>query len=260
MEKICYDFGNCKYLIACDSFLGTRDEQQDSYCINANNNSVVAAVCDGMGGLSSGQMASDIATKKFSELFKVKLESTGFPAFFETAMDLLDEAVNTFGKQNTEAKKAGTTIVAIGIEGNKLYWLSCGDSRLYIVRNGEIVQVTTDHNYGAELDLLIERHKITREQYAKESPQREALMSFIGMGGIEIYDLNTQPFLLQNEDVLLLVSDGLYRRVSSNQILNIINNFGDPGDIVVNLLELASQDKKSTQDNTTIVAVKYKIN
>lgn len=260
MDKICYDYGNCKYLIACDSFLGTRDEQQDSYCINANASSVIAAVCDGMGGLSSGQMASYIATKKLSELFKIKLENTEFPVFFETAMDLLDEAVNTFGKQNNETKKAGTTIVAVGIEANKLYWLSCGDSRLYIVRNGEIVQVTTDHNYGAELDLLIENNKITHEQYVKENSQREALMSFIGMGGIEIYDLNTQPFLLQNNDLLLLVSDGLYRRVSSNQMRSVVINHDDPGDVVKELLELASKDKKSSQDNTTIVAVKYKIN
>ena len=259
MQKICYEFDNYTCQIAYESFLGTREEQQDSYYINANTSSILAVVCDGMGGLNNGKIASNIATYRIGELFKQKNENDDFPKFFEDASDLLDEAVSNYSKNNCGNARSGTTIVAAGIEYRKLYWMSCGDSRMYIVREKELVQITHDHNYKLELDSLYSDSKISKDQYNKGLCHGEALISYIGMGGIELIDINQRPVTLCNDDIILLASDGMYKCLSEAEISEIIHdNMSDVGVLTEKLLANAIKNAAGgSQDNTTIIAVKY---
>lgn len=258
MQSATYCLGTSQYEIACESALGTRAEQQDSYYINQNDHSVLAIVCDGMGGLSNGQRASLIAACQLGNLHKLKSSAVPFPDFFLNASDVLDETIHAFS--NVDGERAGTTLVAVALQGNFLYWLSCGDSRLYIIRKKEIVQVTRDHNYKLTMDELLRQGKITATKYEQDLCRSEALISYIGMGGIELLDRNEEPLILQDSDLLLLMSDGLYRCISDQDMLCAATKGEHVGAIVAQLLELAERNALGIQDNTTIVAVRYRRN
>jgi len=258
MNCVTYNFDMHQYILAWSSELGTREEQQDSYYINRNDDSLLAVVCDGMGGLSNGRTASTIATQKIGELFKKKEINESFPSFFIASSDLLDEAVCAYSKRNDNGEKSGTTIAAVAIQSDKLYWFSCGDSRIYIVRNGEIAQITQDHNYQAQLDVMLEQGEITKNQYMKESSRGDALISYIGMGGVEKIDINTVPFILKKDDLIILMTDGLYKSIDNEDLANITKTAANVEILVNQLSQKASELSHGVQDNTTIIVIKYR--
>lgn len=257
MNCVTYKFDTHQCVLAWSSDLGTRTEQQDSYYINHNEDSVLAVVCDGMGGLSNGRAASAIAIQKIGELFKKKSNNEPFPSFFIASSDLLDEAVCAYSKKLKNKERAGTTIAAVAIQSNCLYWFSCGDSRIYIVRNGEIAQITQDHNYQSQLDILYAQGEISKDQYLSESSCGDALISYIGMGGIEQIDINKSPFPLKKDDLIILATDGLYRSIDCNIITDLIKKSESIENLVAQLSQTAHELSHGVQDNTTIIVIKY---
>ncbi len=255
MNKVTYKFNDFQCDIAWISELGSRDEQQDSYYINHNDDSVLAVVCDGMGGLNDGGAASTIVTLKIGELYKKKSGAEAFPDFFTTASDILDEAVNIFNKQADSRSRSGTTIVASAIQNRNLYWFSCGDSRMYIIRDGEIAQITQDHNYQSRLKDMLANKELTKNQYVYESSRGDALISYIGMGGIDLIDINTSPFKLQSKDIIILASDGLYKALTDEMILDIVRKNSEVSKIRDILVKKAKEMCKNVQDNTTIIVI-----
>lgn len=258
MNCVTYSIDMHQYILAWSSEPGTREEQQDSYYIHHREGSILAVVCDGMGGLRNGRTASMIATRKMGELFRNKDVNESFPSFFMASSDLLDEAVCAYRKKNDNGEKSGTTIAAVAIQGDKLYWFSCGDSRIYIVRNGELAQITQDHNYQAQLDVMLEQGEITVNQYETESTRGDALVSYIGMGGVEKIDINHTPLMLKKDDRILLVTDGLYKAIDVGNLSKIIKTDASVDNLVNQLSKKASEFSHGVQDNTTIIAIQYR--
>ena len=155
-----------KYRIGVCSFIGDREEQQDYACICTDNNSLLAVVCDGMGGCSNGKAASAAVVKTMYDCYKAYTSSqVDQPAHFLRAAA---SQGNKLVAQILDGKVGGTTIVAAMIQNGQLYWFSAGDSRLYIYRAGALLQVTRDHNYRLRLDELKKMDKISDMQYEKE--------------------------------------------------------------------------------------------
>jgi serine/threonine protein phosphatase PrpC len=231
------------FRIAEKSILGTRDEQQDGSFVHCAENRAFAVVCDGMGGLGYGSAASAVAVARLKELYAEKTSTEAWPVFFLRAVDILDECVAALRDARGEKCNAGTTLVAAAIEDNALTWLSVGDSRLYILRGGEIVRATRDHNYFLMAQTTDRR-------------KGEVLISFIGMGGVELMDINETPFRLLPGDILLLTTDGLTKALSDNDILTILS--GQPlAQALDILIEQATKQATRFQDNTTCVAIQY---
>ena len=122
----------------------------------------------------------------------------------------MDQAVNNLKNEDGRPLNGGTTVVAVVIENNKMYFLSVGDSKIYILRDNEILAVNREHNYRLSLDEKLKKGQITKEQYIAEEDQAEALISYLGMGNVSLMDINNEPFILQENDIVLLCSDGLY--------------------------------------------------
>ena len=238
-----------KYYVSEESSIGTREEQQDSYYSCVSESSMLAVVCDGMGGTAGGGAASKIAVSKLKELYKIKSANENVPGFFLRTIDILDESIVNFQKKSFETREAGTTIVAAIIEKNNLYWLSVGDSRLYIIRGNEIVQATRDHNFALSMEQLTE----TERQEGLNEPARhnfDALISFIGVSGVKIYDINETAFSLQYGDKILLTTDGLTKILTNNEIFSILQNSS-----LETLIKIATQKATGSQDNTTCILI-----
>lgn len=244
---------------------GNRQYQQDAVYVSpgkklaANKRTrILAVVCDGMGGMADGGKASQTAIQMMVQGFKQieKLPSVDIPAFFRQGIRAIDQTIYNFPKE--DGKGSGTTMVAVVAEDNKLYWASVGDSRIYIIRGSQMQQVTRDHNYWLRLQEMVANGQITRED-AMNRRQKEALISFLGIGNVNLMDVNTQPFEMQYGDVVMLCSDGITKTLSDDQIHSIISSeIVSMEDKAKTLVNAAITGNTHSQDNTSVAILQYR--
>lgn len=249
-----------KIEIGTSSIIGTRHSQEDTIFGYGSGKEAIALVCDGMGGLSGGEIASKAAAESLIDAWFGRKEIVDIPEFLEEEALKADERVFQQKNDKGERLRAGTTIVAAIIRGNELYWLSVGDSKIYIIRGEEILSVCREHNYRLTLDRQLEQGELTPEEYAAEEYRAEALISYLGMGNVSLMDLNRQPFCLENGDIVLLSSDGLYRSLAEEEILCLVKEFGGNMQETADVLTSAALgNKQSGQDNTSVVLMRYSL-
>lgn len=251
--------------LGLESNIGKRKVQQDTAiaATNVNEDDVdihktIAVLCDGMGGMTGGEIASNLCVNQvYNDFYSDDVEYETYNQFLTQEIDMADKKVSSLTDDEGNKLNAGTTMVAIIIEENKLYWASVGDSRLYIIRDNQILQATTDHNYLAQLMKMVESGKLTLEE-ALADREKEALTSFIGLNGIRYIDANKKPFELVSGDCLVMCSDGLYRSISDEDIKNIVLGCEDDMSGAARyLVEEALNKQMKNQDNVTVVTVKY---
>lgn len=243
---------------------GNRQYQQDAAYVTeskilASNRKtrVLAVVCDGMGGMTDGGRASQTAKEMMVRGFQKveKYPQLDIPAFFQQGIQAIDRTIYEFPK--IDGRGSGTTMVACIAEDHKLYWASVGDSRIYIIRGRQMQQVTRDHNYWLRLQEMIRQGRIT-EQEAMAERQKEALISFLGIGNVSLMDINTVPFEMQYGDVVMLCSDGITKTLPDSQIQQIIlDDRVKPNQKAEALVEAATHVNSHSQDNTSVALIHY---
>lgn len=244
------------YAVATRTEIGRRPSQQDRVLICGENGELFAFLCDGMGGTAQGEMASqrtaDILCELFSDSDTHEMALKQPTAFLKLALTKSDEAV----RRDASLNKSGTTLTALLLIGRRLYWSSVGDSRLYIMRGDEIVQATRDHNYRLYLDELMRQKRISRERYEAELPQGRALISFIGIGNLPVFDLTQTPFPVFPDDILLLTSDGLTGLLSELDIQSVLRSGGTLEQRADRLMQKAlTRGQGMPMDNTTFALI-----
>lgn len=242
------------------SIMGTRDHQQDYAGIIGKKKGLAGIICDGMGGLKGGEVASSISVKAFLSDYIDMTEGEAVSDFLVREADKMDEAVFQLSDSQGNNLKAGSTVVSVIIEDVNLYWLSVGDSRIYILRNNSILQITTDHNYRMHLNGLLKKGEISEERYEAEvsGKQAEALVSHLGMGGLKYIDRNSKPFPLEPDDVILLCSDGLYKSLDDHQIMALLTDNKISSRVSARrLADMALTQAVRGQDNTTVIVIHY---
>ncbi len=242
----------CSFAVRSD--IGGREQQQDRAYLCIHEDGVFAVVCDGMGGMMDGAAASDIALSSMRQAYVDCHSENGIdvPAFLYQAMVSADKAVLTGMTHGL----GGTTLVAVIIQGNQMYWASVGDSRLYIIRSGKILQATRDHNYQLRLDEMLKRTEITPDLYQKEMAKGEALLSYIGKGNLFLYDLTQAPFALQHGDKIMLATDGLFKVLSNEDLRSAIMSDISTNQRADSLMQLIlNKGNRDSQDNTTFILI-----
>lgn len=236
--------------------IGTRQYQQDSLYLSDNKDGFMYAVlCDGMGGMDEGDKVSADVVAWFVRCLEKLPPETDIPQFFVREIRRVNDFVlEEYGKR---AVLAGTTFTCVVIRKNHLYWASVGDSRIYIIRGNEIVQMTRDHNYAMKLEQMVQDGSLTREE-AEKNPQKEALISYIGAPFIEIMDVSKGPFSLQEGDVVLSCSDGLTKSLGDEDILQIVKMYGGSIQKAAHMLtSLAFDTGDGEKDNTSVILIRY---
>lgn len=244
--------------------VGNRNYQQDALYVTpskilASNKKtrVLALVCDGMGGMADGGRASRTAIQMMVQGFQrvEKDPVLNIPLFFQQGIRAADHVISGFPKEN--GRGSGTTMAACIVEDNRLYWASVGDSRIYIIRGHQMQQVTRDHNYGMRLEEKAAAGEITPEE-ARTNRNREALISYLGMGNVTLMDINTEPFEMQYGDMVMLCSDGITKTLPDAQIKEIIlADAVKPEQKAKALVEAATHANSHSQDNTSVVLIHF---
>lgn len=248
--------------VGISSVIGMRKEQQDTvkadddYAI-MENGKFIAVLCDGMGGLTGGKQASEVCATHIQDSFHAEDCEENIQGFYRRVIVESDYKVTQLRNEDGQPLGAGSTMVSVIIKGGELHWASVGDSHIYLIRGNQIRCITRDHNYLMLLQEKVKNGEMTQHE-AETHPKREALISYVGMGGVKYLDLNVAPFKLMEGDYIVLCSDGLYRTVSEDDIKNITYGIGEAQDVAECLTEYAMRAHNTNQDNTSAIVIQYK--
>jgi protein phosphatase len=242
--------------------IGAREEQQDSFCFSASDDpavieryGVLAVLADGMGGLEMGREAGQLAVQTMLNEYTGKSAGESVSKALERALHKANKEVYELAVRNELEWSVGTTLVAAVILEGKLYWISAGDSRIYLYRGGLLIALTRDHIYANRLYERVKAGQMTREE-AESHPERNLLTSYLGIPEIDEIDANRAPFGLQAGDWVLLCSDGLYDDLSEQLLEEAVRL--PPQQAAEFILQRVMEQQRPFQDNATIAILKYK--
>lgn len=230
-------------ILCAASIQGCRDRQEDYYICRQKDGRTIAVVCDGMGGMRRGDIASRFAAKRMAEeLEKVKFTENMY-SFWKNGLERLDDEVFGLRSEDGSRLKAGTTMVAVMLQEDKLHWFSVGDSRFFFMREHKLHCVTREHNYAM----------LSEENLCDE--KKEQLISYLGMGAAELFDGSNTSFITRRGDRLLLCTDGLSRTLKQEEIADILDSDKASEAICDDFWEALVAKKQEKQDNATWVVI-----
>jgi PPM family protein phosphatase len=213
----------------------------------ANEDSLLArsplfVVADGMGGAQAGEVASKIAVDAFED----GLGDTSTPEQSLASRALAANArIHELSHSNDEHAGMGTTLTAVYVAAQEIAIAHVGDSRAYCLRDGELIQLTSDHSL---VDELVRQGKITPQQ-AVDHPQRSVITR--ALGPEPAVEIDTCSYRARAGDVYLLCSDGLTTMLSEQRVAEILRSHARLRDAGEALITAANQ--AGGRDNITVV-------
>ncbi len=255
------DFGS---LFGLSKNIGKREYQQDSigtseeisYKDTFVGKNFMAVLCDGMGGLNGGERASELCVNGMLEAFKYKDERISPQEFYRDAIIDLDDQVWSLKDANGNQLGAGSTLISVIVKDGSLFYASVGDSRIYRIRNNVITTLNEEHNYYQDLLEQVRKGNITQAE-ADNDPHREALTSYMGIGGVDRMDIG--EYRLEISDIIVLCSGGLYRALEDGEIqMHASSKTDDMQETASRLVNKAIARDFPNQDNISAIVLKYK--
>ena len=236
--------------------VGRRDYQQDSFGQTAvlRNTGILAVLADGMGGLSGGERVSQKIVME-ALTFGSTLQANQVPTALPGMVAGINHAVNQMlGPKGLYT--SGSTVVSALITGNALRWISVGDSRIYLYRDGQLSQLSRDHDLLQDwMPDILEGKRSMAE--ALRDPNGRKLTSFIGMGELRHVDYNRTPIPLLPGDRVLLMSDGVYGTVSDAEMAAILRDCGSVQLAASHIGQRIMGAALPYQDNYTLIVLGY---
>lgn len=213
----------------------------------------LAIIADGMGGHNAGEIASCLAVETILECFS---KAEGGEDHSQYPVDLIERSIETsnyilfdLAESNEAYKGMGTTLVLAFFYGGKVYLGHVGDSRGYLIRKGQVTQLTKDHSLVQE---LLDNGTITSEEVEKH-PQKNIITRALGTEST--IDVDYHEISLETGDIILLCTDGLILHVDLQQNIELLESSSSMEELAPKLVELALDD--GGLDNITVVAIKY---
>jgi PPM family protein phosphatase len=230
---------------------GGREKNEDrmGYCYTRDAG--LFALADGMGGHPEGEVASQLALQTLAAAFQREAK----PTLKDPLRFLLDSTMAghhqllRYATDKSLIDTPRTTIVGCVLQGNAAYWAHCGDSRLYLVRQGQLIARTRDHSYTELQEALSQVVPIDARF------NRSVLFTCLGSPGKPVVD-TAGPLQLQSGDRLLLCSDGLWSSVPDTEIVNTLAA-RQISDAVPELVEQALRRGGAKSDNVTVLSVEW---
>jgi len=227
---------------------GGRERNEDRMGYAYTRESGLFVLADGMGGHPEGAMAAQLALQTFSAYFQKAANPTvkEVPEFLSSALMAAHHQIIRYAAEKGMLDTPRTTLVAAIMERGHVHWVHCGDSRLYIVRKGQLLTRTRDHSYMEQQAHL---------GRSTNHINRNILFTCLGSPAKPVFDLSG-PLLLEHGDRVLLCSDGLWGTVSDAEIVEHLA--AAPLDRAVpELVEMALQRGGARCDNVTVLAMEW---
>jgi serine/threonine protein phosphatase PrpC len=212
-------------------------------------------VADGMGGAAAGELASamaaDLIYRHMSTAWARDETATAarFAFRMKEAVELANTQIYTYAREHPEVRGMGTTVTAAGVLGNNLYLTQIGDSRAYLVRGAEAIQLTKDQSL---MQRLVDAGELTEDE-AEQSERRNIILQALGPDPRVKVDLTYQS--IRRGDTLILCSDGLSGLVRREEFASLARKHRDPAALCAALIDLANS--RGGPDNITVVTARF---
>ena len=236
-----------------------RTNNEDNFGYDARYG--IFVVCDGMGGAAAGEVASKTSVDTVLKYFRDAARSHRYPVIGQTfegvseranalasAIQLANSNVHEMGAKNNSQRGMGSTIVAVLAKGNFFSIGHVGDSRIYLIRQGNIQQLTNDHSLVME---QVRRGLITREQAERSEMQNIIIRA---LGSEDSVKPDVDDMIALPGDILLLASDGLTKHVKDDWMLGIVQEAPTLDQACADLIDAAKAH--GGDDNITCVLLK----
>lgn len=230
-----------------------RENNQDAYATGELPGGVAwAVVCDGMGGVAGGNVASTTAVKIIAEQIAIGYRPTmrgqSVHNLLESAIHAANISVYDLAQANEQLTGMGTTVVCVLVLDSVAYIAHAGDSRAYALKDGILTQLTKDHSLVQE---MVETGKITQTE-AKVHPNKNLITRALGVH--EEIRVDFDEKVLDENTVLVLCTDGLSNYVEDKDICDIVKNCSY-NEMADNLVQRALDNGGG--DNVTVVTLSY---
>nr|WP_116603991.1 PP2C family serine/threonine-protein phosphatase [uncultured Albidiferax sp.] len=229
---------------------GGREKNEDrmGYCYTRGSGLFLLA--DGMGGHPQGEIAAQVALQTMSALYQKQarplLAQVG--AFLGSALLAAHDQILRYAGKQGMLDTPRTTLVATVVQGSSATWVHCGDSRLYVVRDGVLLTRTRDHSYA-------EQHRAEGGPQLGNNINRNVLYTCLGSPVKPAFEVGG-PIVLHQGDKIMLCSDGLWDSLSDDEIVKGLSS-GPVSQAVPDLVEQALRVAGARSDNVTVMALEW---
>ena len=223
-----------------------KNEDRMGYCYTRESGWFVLA--DGMGGHPDGEIAAQLALQTISAMYQKEARPLirDTTEFLSLALMAAHHQIVRYASEKGMLDTPRTTVVAAILQGTGATWVHCGDSRLYVVRDAELLTRTRDHSYLEQQNAGVTRI----------SPvNRNILFTCLGSPAKPVFDI-AGPITLQEGDKLMLCSDGLWGSLTDSEIVRRMAG-KSVSDCVPDLVEQALRVGGAHSDNVTVLAMEW---
>ena len=242
-----------RFTIFQDSRQGDRKGNEDRVGYSYSRDVLLMTIADGMGGHADGEVAAEIAvteiTRRFQQEARNKLRKPS--EFLVSAILSAHRAIVSHAVAHNLLECPRTTIVACIVQNGSAYWAHAGDSRLYVLRRGNLVGFTQDHS---RVQLMIDAGEITEEMAARH-PERNKIFSCLG-GVVPPQIASGRELPLEAGDTIILSTDGFWSQIPAN-ILGSMLRKQTLVELLPGLLAEAQRRARGESDNLSVVAMTW---
>lgn len=243
-----------RFSIYQESKRGGRKVNQDRMGYAYTKGALVMVLCDGMGGHLYGEVAAQIALETIGQMFQQQAKpSLPDPRqFLEDSMMAAHIEIHRYRAGRGLPESPRTTCVTAVFQDNQAWWAHAGDSRLYWLRDGKILQITRDHS---QLEAMIADGLIDKNDPLEDMPDRNRLFNCLGAPAMPMIEL-ADPVKIRSGDHFLLCSDGLWGALDDNTIAHSFRNTNIMR-VVPELINHALLKAGSSSDNVTAIGMTW---
>lgn len=228
---------------------GNREINEDSVGVFHREDGTCFVLCDGLGGHGMGDIASQLVTQVFGNLFK---GCTDYESFLEKAFTAAQGILSAKQIETASVKKMKTTATAVVTDRKKVYIGHIGDSRVYTFRKNKVKCRTLDHSIP---QMLVMSKEIT-EKEIRNHPERNMLLKVLGVDSDKrMFELQ-KPCALKKCQAFLLCSDGFWELIEEEQMCSLLKDSGSPDEWLNRMLDVVRANGiGKNMDNYSAIAV-----
>jgi serine/threonine protein phosphatase PrpC len=225
-----------------------KNEDRMGYCYTRESGLFVLA--DGMGGHPEGEVAAQFALQSIAALYQREARPVvkDVKAFLISSVMAAHQQIMRYAGSKAMLDTPRTTVVAAVLQGNTAQWIHCGDSRLYVVRDGALLTRTRDHSHAER----------PRANAGAEPVNRNLLLTCLGSPTAPLFDISA-PLPLQRGDRIMLCSDGVWGVLDDATIVHALSSGKPVSDAAPDLAEMSLRAGGSHSDNVTLIALEWEM-
>jgi len=248
--------------VATAQIAGARDYQEDRLAVHAlaadagkRAGELLLVLADGMGGHAGGEVASRLVVEQFCQDYING--QAGVIEALRSSLNSTNEYLAEAVAETPKLRGMGATLIGCVVRGSDLYWISVGDSPLWLFRDGSLQRLNVDHSMLPLLEAMVSSGEMSNEA-AQTDRRRHMLRSAVTGKLMELVDVCAEPRRLQPGDVVMLASDGV-ETLAEVELIAVLEEQHDqtPQQLADSIMIRIEAAGNSAQDNASVILYRY---